>query len=175
MRLAINNGKANGRIINVKGTHLLIGRDPECQLRPLSDEVSRRHAKLKVVAGIPVIIDLSSTTGTRLNGQRLTSPATLRNGDRVEIGPLSFTILLEEAKRPKKPRRATEDEVASWLVDMEDDEPASSWVRQDVDRKDAVRAGTGSGGAASSPAGPPSRSSDEEAIELLKAMSIRSE
>src|SRR5262245_27663118 len=96
MRLMINSGKAKGRIINVAGARLLIGRDPECQLRPICDEVSRRHAELKVVAGIPVVVDLGSTAGTRLNGQRLTSPATVRNGDRVEVGPLSFTVLLDE-------------------------------------------------------------------------------
>lgn len=176
MQLVINNGRAKGRSITVTGPRFLIGREPECQLRPLSDEVSRRHAELKVVGGVAVIVDLGSEAGTRVNGQRLTGAAAVRNGDRVEIGPLCFTILMDGARKRAKPRRVTEDEVASWLIDEDedDDEAASSWERQAPESGERSTAPTKPGFSRPYPAGPPSESVDN-AFELLRAMSIRRE
>ena len=51
--------------------------------------VSRSHARLEVVDGRYVIIDLDSTAGTRVNG-RLTSRHTLRPGDIVSIAAVQL-------------------------------------------------------------------------------------
>ncbi len=81
MQLVVNRGAAKGRCIKIAGPCFLIGRGSECQLRPRSDEVGQRHAEVKVISGIVLINDLGSASGTRVNGRRLTGPASLRTGD----------------------------------------------------------------------------------------------
>ena len=166
MQLMVNRGRAKGQFIEIKTPRFLIGRDSACQLRPLSEEVSRRHAEIKFVSGIAILNDLGSETGTRLNGQGLTGMASLRNGDVIEIGPLSFTVLLDE---PRRPRRTTEDEVASWLAvddaDADDEEPTAPPApkpRHPVTAGSSVHRRS-----------PQDRVGDE--FELLKAMSARPE
>jgi predicted component of type VI protein secretion system len=49
----------------------------------------------------------------------LTSVVCLKHGDRIEIGPLSFTVLMESVGQPKHPDRPADDEIAAWLVGAE--------------------------------------------------------
>lgn len=164
MQLLVNSGKAKGKRIEVSGPRFLIGRGSECQLRPQSPVVSQRHAELKIIAGITVLIDLDSANGTRVNGQRLAGCSTIRNGDRIEIGPLSFTAIMEEKKRPaKRPRRASEDEVASWLLD-ENEAEAEAEEDEAPHRPQPRQRPTGGGVG--------SRGNGDESFKLLEAMKI---
>ena len=45
-KLLIASGKRAGRAISMKRDKLLIGRAEECDLRPLSEEVSRKHCAI---------------------------------------------------------------------------------------------------------------------------------
>ena len=61
----------------------------------LSDpSVSRAHARIELGPAGATIVDLGSTNGTMLNGQPLGGDrATLRGGDRVQIGALMLEYL----------------------------------------------------------------------------------
>jgi predicted component of type VI protein secretion system len=141
----VQSGKAKGQSIKVTGTRFLIGRDPECQLRPLSPEVSERHAELKIVGGFAVLVDLDSRTGTRVNGRKLTGPVSLRTGDQIGIGPLCFTAVVDDkkpqakAKAPTRPRRTTEDMIASWLTVEDDDDAPRTTIPPPRPRPSAER------------------------------------
>ena len=50
-KLIIASGKSAGRAISIKRNKLLIGRAEECDVRPLSEEVSRRHCAVYVGPG----------------------------------------------------------------------------------------------------------------------------
>ncbi len=52
---------------------------------------STRHAKITRHGRTVVIEDLGSTNGTRLNGEPLTGPQPLHDGDRIRIGDSEFT------------------------------------------------------------------------------------
>jgi len=121
MQLVVTRGKHQGTFIPVTEKIFTIGRDETCQLRPRSDEVSRLHAELKLISGLVIIRDLGSRNGTRVNGQPLTSQLCLRHGDRIEVGPLSFTVLMEETGPEKRTLRPAEDEVAAWLIGDEEE------------------------------------------------------
>jgi pSer/pThr/pTyr-binding forkhead associated (FHA) protein len=56
--------------------------------------VSRRHAIIRRGENTLTLIDLGSTNGTHLNGQRLTpnQPRVLRDGDEIRMGRLVFHI-----------------------------------------------------------------------------------
>lgn len=67
----------------------LVGRSAEADVRLLDESVSRRHALLTPRAGLWLIADLESKHGTRVNDTPLkpNTPARLRTGDTVTIGP----------------------------------------------------------------------------------------
>ncbi len=66
--------------------HLIIGRDPGVDLLIESSGVSRRHAQITIQGDQCTLEDLGSSNGTFLNGERLTQPRRLRNGDVIRLG-----------------------------------------------------------------------------------------
>lgn len=64
---------------------LVIGRDPECDICISDRQVSRTHAVIRREGDGFTIQDLSSKNGTWLNGERLTEPATLADGDEISV------------------------------------------------------------------------------------------
>ncbi len=69
---------------------LIIGRDPETDVRLDHVSVSRRHAKVRPLEdGGCVVSDLHSTAGTFVNGHRFDTHE-LTVGDRLQIGPFCF-------------------------------------------------------------------------------------
>ncbi|HEX6246744.1 MAG TPA: DUF3662 and FHA domain-containing protein [Nocardioidaceae bacterium] len=74
---------------------LVIGRGSDADLRINDPGVSRRHAEIRVVpAGMAPavsIVDLGSTNGMLVNGQRV-QQATLGDGSVVKIGNTSMTV-----------------------------------------------------------------------------------
>ena len=100
------------------GEHLA-GRDADCSLVIDASSVSRRHARITVVAGAVTIEDLDSTNGTHVNGTRISGLTPLGPGDEVSLGnealqvrkryPSALTVKVdvEDAQRPgnKLPRK----------------------------------------------------------------------
>ena len=67
------------------GEHLA-GRDAECSIVIDAGSVSRRHARITVVAGAATIEDLDSTNGTHVNGTRISGFTPLAPGDELSLG-----------------------------------------------------------------------------------------
>ena len=59
---------------------------PECSLVLGDDFAWGRHARVFEQDGQWFVEDLGSTNGTFLGGQRLTEPAAVRDGSRLQIG-----------------------------------------------------------------------------------------
>ncbi len=77
-------------------THSLrLGRDPECELVLDDPSASHRHARIDLVAGQANIIDLGSSNGTWVNGQRISGPHPLKHGDHLQVGDTLFTFQIE--------------------------------------------------------------------------------
>lgn len=70
------------------GDEAIIGRHPECQIQLDSNMVSRKHARVFRQGDGFQIQDLGSGNGTFVNGARVRTPVTLRNGDRLKVGPV---------------------------------------------------------------------------------------
>ncbi len=128
-KLVVTSGKSAGRTIAVKREKLLVGRADECDVRPLSEEVSRRHCAFHVEADSLVVEDLRSRNGTFVNGSRIEGRRPLVDGDIVRIGNLELKVACRAAAEPPSQRAAVpsenEDEVSRWL--MADDEPAGMY------------------------------------------------
>ena len=80
----------NGERLIITEQKLSIGRDTESTMQVVDVEVSRNHAEIRLLNTSFVLIDLQSTNGTFVNGQRV-QEHTLQNFDQIKIGS---TILL---------------------------------------------------------------------------------
>jgi adenylate cyclase len=70
-------------------------------------KVSRRHAMIHEQDGEFWVVDLGSTNGIQINGDRVTHPVRLRDGDHIQMPGASFTF--RQAAKPvveAEPRRA---------------------------------------------------------------------
>lgn len=76
-----------GAAVVLDQPEILLGRDPHAAAMLDGDGfVSARHAMVRVRAGAPTVIDLGSTNGTYVNGERIAVETALRAGDEVAVG-----------------------------------------------------------------------------------------
>jgi predicted component of type VI protein secretion system len=95
LRLVVANGVHAGKAIPITVPQFVIGRDPQCQLRPASPAISKRHCAVLVRGGQVLVRDFGSTNGTFVNDQLVQGEAELHDGDNLKVGPLEFTVGLE--------------------------------------------------------------------------------
>ena len=84
-------GPLQGQVYSITEDGLVLGRDQCCSLRLPGSAVgvSRRHCRIRLQGGSPVLEDLQSSYGTFLaSGQRLVpnQPCCLTNGSRFYLG-----------------------------------------------------------------------------------------
>jgi hypothetical protein len=84
----------NGTRHEVKGRRVVIGRSRDCDIQLADANVSRRHAELRQEGASYWIVDLGSTNGMEVNGQRV-KRAKLRNGDTITLGSTEVTFTRE--------------------------------------------------------------------------------
>jgi pSer/pThr/pTyr-binding forkhead associated (FHA) protein len=105
-------GKMQGQVLEIKLAQFLVGRDPQCQLRPASPMISKRHCALLQRDGKAFVRDFDSTNGTFVNEQPVKGEVELSNEDKLRIGPLLFAVRLEAGapvnrQTPPPPTRAS--------------------------------------------------------------------
>ena len=97
VQLIVVQGKPEGKSIPLLGPRFKIGRGETCHLRPNSEQVSREHAEFSVVGDQVSVCDLGSRNGTLVNGKALTEAYVLKDGDLVQVGPLTFAVSIQGA------------------------------------------------------------------------------
>jgi pSer/pThr/pTyr-binding forkhead associated (FHA) protein len=93
-QLTVLAGRHAGAKIKLPKTQFIIGRAPNCHLRPASKEVSRYHCAFAQQGPYYVVRDLGSSNGTLLNDQPLHGTARLEDQDELQVGPLRFRVEL---------------------------------------------------------------------------------
>jgi predicted component of type VI protein secretion system len=93
-------GKGEGMNIPITLSQFLIGRDPQCNLRPASPLISKRHCAVVVKGEQAFLHDFGSTNGTLLNDQPVKGEVELHNEDRLKVGPLMFLVRMEPTAVP---------------------------------------------------------------------------
>src|SRR5215467_7845219 len=88
-------GKMEGKAIPITLAQFVIGRDPQCNLRPASPIISKRHCALLIRGNAVFVRDFGSTNGTFVNEQAVKQELQLKNEDILKIGPLSFRVVIE--------------------------------------------------------------------------------
>lgn len=107
--LVVLQGPLTGQNLPLRGMELVVGREaaPPFQLATYK-EVSRRHARLFVQNGGWCIEDVGSTNGTFVNGARITSPITLREGDVLRLGDFQARFAAGASQNAALPPGATQ-------------------------------------------------------------------
>ena len=93
--LVMTAGKQEGKTLEIKLPQFLVGRDPQCNLRPASPLISKRHCALIQRDGKAFIRDFGSTNGTYVNDERVEGERELHNGDQLKIGPIHLTVRID--------------------------------------------------------------------------------
>ncbi len=89
LEIHILSGSRRGQRETFNKSVVAIGRHPLSDLRfdPEQDrDVSSKHAEVRTVAGRCVVVDMNSTNGTFVNGERIVGERELRQGDVVSFG-----------------------------------------------------------------------------------------
>ncbi|MBN2270264.1 MAG: FHA domain-containing protein [Sedimentisphaerales bacterium] len=103
----------------------VLGRRGDCDLCiPLGD-VSRRHCQLDRNNETLQIRDLGSRNGTFLNGEQVNGETTVKAGDYLQIGPLTFQFQIDgEPQKTTPPQdhlpKAEEKQLAHTAADDDD-------------------------------------------------------
>jgi pSer/pThr/pTyr-binding forkhead associated (FHA) protein len=110
LSLVVTQGTQAGKGIPITKAEFIIGRDAQCNLRPASQHVSKKHCALRTKGDRVFVEDFGSTNGTFINDEQLKGERELRDGDRLRIGPLDFIVKLEGAA--DKPTHVEKETVA---------------------------------------------------------------
>jgi pSer/pThr/pTyr-binding forkhead associated (FHA) protein len=118
VQLLVLEGAHQGLRITLPPTQFVIGRDPECHLRPASSDVSRFHCAIARLGQQVLVRDLNSRNGTFLNEERVTGTVKVNEGDTLKIGPLRLQFHVNLGPGSMTVRESS----LSWLVRSPNDQ-----------------------------------------------------
>jgi pSer/pThr/pTyr-binding forkhead associated (FHA) protein len=124
-------GKMEGKAIPIGLSQFVIGRDPQCHLRPASPVISKRHCALLMRGEQVFVRDFDSTNGTFVNDQPVKGEVELHHADVLKVGPIAFAVNLESTTPPvnkptpipptKQQAGSEEDDIAAMLLSLQDE------------------------------------------------------
>ncbi|MEE2676971.1 MAG: FHA domain-containing protein [Myxococcota bacterium] len=100
-------GDAAGTEYELEAPSVSLGRGDSATWTFSDEALSKEHAALEFASGAIRLRDLGSMNGSRVNGAE-TKAAELKNGDRFELGGLTFQFVIE--KRRRNPRTYVVDD-----------------------------------------------------------------
>jgi len=83
--LFVMQGRDKGKRYELRSLPLTLGRDGSNRIQLGDNEVSRRHAEVRQTNDGYAVVDLGSSNGTTVNGEKI-GEHRLANGDRVQLG-----------------------------------------------------------------------------------------
>jgi pSer/pThr/pTyr-binding forkhead associated (FHA) protein len=119
VRLVIERGR-NRKVFTLQGHEAVLGRGRGNALRIPSAEVSRRHCRLRLQEGVVTVEDLDSVNGTYLNGLPVRNEETVRPGDRLQIGPVTFVVEYDLTPRALEDLRRRVEGRQDGLLDLDE-------------------------------------------------------
>ena len=83
--LYVLQGPDKGRTYQTPDEPAVIGRSSD-HIQLTDNSTSRRHAEIRPANDAWILVDLHSSNGTYLNGQRIVAPTELKHGDQIKVG-----------------------------------------------------------------------------------------
>lgn len=91
--LTIAEGRGRGQRFEFDAENVTIGRGAENDVVLNDAGVSRTHARIQKQGPAFLLLDNGSANGTELNGVTIGKPSTLRAGDKIGVGPVTFEFV----------------------------------------------------------------------------------
>ncbi len=85
-------GFSPGKVFNLVGDSVVLGRHPECDIVLETRDVSRQHVRITRIGEVHYIEDLRSHNKTFLNDKEVTKRQKLSDGDQIKICQLLFVF-----------------------------------------------------------------------------------
>ena len=112
--LEVLEGKSAGEKILLEQDSLTIGRDPECRLRPESEEVAGVQCLLQKSDRAVVLADRGGPGASLLNGEPVQKEIELKNGDQIRVGEILLGVELNANILAQGP--ADEQALNEWVL-----------------------------------------------------------
>jgi pSer/pThr/pTyr-binding forkhead associated (FHA) protein len=116
--LVVTAGPCQGQSFPLESSRLLsVGRDDQCSIQLLDDQVSRRHLQIRFEPDEPChyAVDMRSANGVYVNGGRITQDTPLEEGDIIRLGQTEI--------------RYTRDDVTDIDLALENFKKTDEWKR----------------------------------------------
>lgn len=94
--LGLESADLGNKTLHFTGGDVSIGRDPDCECALDDATISARHARMTFHHNQWWVEDLDSRNGTSLNGELLTTPTIVVNGDTIKCGQTILKVILDE-------------------------------------------------------------------------------
>ncbi|GAA5506533.1 FHA domain-containing protein [Novipirellula caenicola] len=126
-QLILATGSHAGITASIQLGYYMIGRHGECQIRPKSRSVSRRHCILHHTETQLLALDLDSSSGTCINGEKIVPNRwiELNDGDQLRCGKVVFDVCIK-TRTHANVESVEQDEFVPAIADAADAEPDSS-------------------------------------------------
>lgn len=123
--------------VKVNRDEFTLGRLAQCDLHLPFLGISRWNTRfLQTLDGEWLVEDLGSKNGTRLNGQLVTSPQPLNNGDAIQVGTIYISVILVDYPEISNPKGDTPPPGMTILRNAKDLQ--QQWIQAD-DEGDKAR------------------------------------
>ncbi len=99
----VTSGTLTGQALQFLRQCAVVGRGQFSDIRLNDTTVSRRHALIRAIGERYELSDQDSVNGTRLRGERLTAPTTIKDGDEIEFGEIKTMFRSARDDRPSAP------------------------------------------------------------------------
>jgi hypothetical protein len=100
--LRVLTGPQAGQILDLKMGRNVIGRGATCDIKLISQGVSKEHSELHVYKDKIIMTDLQSSNGSYINGVRMQN-GLIRLGDKVSVHDVIFDVIPADAQQIREP------------------------------------------------------------------------
>ncbi len=115
-------GVLPGQVFPLQRDATIVGRHRDCHIVLDSLAVSRQHARIVCIEGRHYIEDLHSRNGTFVNGQQVTQPRLLKDGDRIGVCDVCF-VFHADPPRLRVPKAEETAEIHTEALVADDERP----------------------------------------------------
>ncbi len=120
--LVAEEGPLSGLIIRLEdGEEWIVGRDPDVAFQVLEDPmVSRKHLIVRLTADGFIVENLSTINPASVNGNPITDPVTLQEGDVVQVGSTLFRFSEHDPAVDTEEKLSDEESIHPTILESED-------------------------------------------------------
>ena len=100
-QLDIHSPKSPTRTLDLNDGSHIVGRSPDVDITINHSQLSRKHFKITIDSGSATIEDMGSANGTRIGGQRISSPISIHEETQLTVGSTILTLKPKTDKTTK--------------------------------------------------------------------------